>query len=733
MIFRFDRYTLNSETRTLSCGDSTVTLTPKVFQTLLVLVENHARVMSKDELFEHIWPHQTVEEANLTQNISILRKALEEATYGKRFIATFHGHGYRFVEPVEVENVHYGLGVSATPSEPELDRWECMAAPTAPEISQGEEPPRTATVPPKSRRGSLVVAAFVLLSMALVAIGLYLGERHGLRQGVVEPLEVTPLTRMEGAQYQPAWSADAKQLAFIASSPRDESSSIWIQSAGEVRPRQVLTGAGQFSSPAWSPDGKSLAFIHFQQDAAEIVIFSLADSTSRRLTTLFPHRYGLNYRHLCWSPDGRLLAVDDKANENDPLSLYLVYINNGEKLRLTYPNMDIIGDVAPRFSPDGARVAFIRVKYQFVNDVFVLPVAGGEARRLTDQSHLLGDVDWQTKDSLVFSGKLDDAFRFWRLDLRDPANRATLASVVGTDLPLQFSISRQSVQAAFSAYGPDLNIWALDLTKLPSSPELWSSVIRTPGQDIEPSLSPDNTKMAFRSDTSGQMQLWVGQPDGTGASRVDTGTTIPSVYCWTHDGRSLLFASSITPGLFEVSLTSQHALRQIRTDLTLNHPACSADGKSVFAVNRNFLYRVSLLDSASEKITDQGGYPIIPSKDGRYLYFAQGRMDTTISRLDLQTRQQTVVVASLMPGYSDCWGVTSKGILFLTMEARPVIKFHSFATGKETTLAEVSGVLPPVGLSGFSISPDERTLFVVRADPVSANIQATSLAVIMKH
>jgi hypothetical protein len=77
--------------------------------------------------------------------------------------------------------------------------------------------------------------------------------------------------------------------------------------------------------------------------------------------------------------------------------------------------------------------------------------------------------------------------------------------------------------------------------------------------------------------------------------------------------------------------------------------------------------------------------------------------------------------------------LTSKGILFLTMEARPVIKFHSFATGEETTLAEVSGALPPVGLSGFSISLDERTLFVVRADPVSANIQATSLAVIMKH
>ena len=114
MIFRFDRYTLNSETRTLSYGDSTVPLTPKVFQTLLVLVENHARVMSKDELFEHIWPPQTVEEANLTQNISMLRKALEEATYGKRYIATFHRHGYRFVEPVEIENAHYGHAARAT-------------------------------------------------------------------------------------------------------------------------------------------------------------------------------------------------------------------------------------------------------------------------------------------------------------------------------------------------------------------------------------------------------------------------------------------------------------------------------------------------------------------------------------------------------------------------------------------------------------------------------------------
>jgi Tol biopolymer transport system component len=489
----------------------------------------------------------------------------------------------------------------------------------------------------------------------------------------------------------------------------------------------VLAGSGLFSSPAWSPDGKSLAVVHSRYDTSEIIVFSLTGSVSRRITTLFPHRYGLNYRHLDWSPDGRLLVVDDKANESDPLSLYLVHIGNGEKLRLTYPDMDIIGDVAPRFSPDGKHVAFIRVKYQFENAVFVVPVTGGDARQVTNQPHLLGDVDWETKDGLVFSGRFDDEFRFWRQDLRNPTVSPSLASPVGMDLPLQFSISRVSGRVAFSAYGPDLNIWSFDLKKPHSAPDAWSSIVRTPGEDIEPSISPDGTKMAFRSDTSGRIQLWVSDRDGKGASALDTGTMRPSVYCWSHNSDALIFAATSPPGLFEVSLSPGHTLRRISPDLSMSHPACSVDGRSVFATNRNFMYRISLQDGTSEKITDQGGAPIVQSKDGRYLYFAQGRMDSSISRLDLVTRQQQVIVSSLMPGYSDSWALTSKGIIFLKMESVPVIQFYDFDTGKEATIDAFKGGLPPVGSSGFFISPDEQTLFIVRDDSVSANIQATKL------
>jgi Tol biopolymer transport system component/DNA-binding winged helix-turn-helix (wHTH) protein len=739
MIFRFDSYTLDSDTRTLSSRDSTVALTPKAFQALLVLVENSARVMSKAELFESLWPQQVVEESNLTQTISMLRKALEEAANGKRYIATFHGHGYRFVEPVIVDrnprNVDVGQefienkpSSSSTPVE-----GVSMSTPgLAPDRRAEENGTATFRVPRGKRRQFLLTSIGVLLNMS-VFVFLFLRGHDSIPPVGAQPLEITTLTRMEGSQFQPSWSRDGKELAFVDTLPNDGNSSIYVQVTGDVKPRQLISGGGSISSPVWSPNGRSLAFIRNTQDTAEILIFSLDDSVSRKLTSLFPHRYGLDYRRLDWSPDGNFLVVDDKTNDTDPLSLYLVHVGDGKKLRLTYPNMDIIGDVAPRFSPDGTKVAFIRVKYQFQEGVFVLPVTGGEARQLTDELHVLSDVDWQTNDGLVFNGRLDDEFRFWRRDIRIPNASSTLVSAIGTDLPSQFSVSRQSGQIAFSTNGPDLNIWSVDLTKQFAASTAWTSIINTPGQDLEPSISPDGSKMAFRSDQGGHTRLWVSRRDGTETFPVDTGGLEPAVYCWERNSGGFIFSPQFDSGLFEASLSPSNKLRRI-TDLPLNHPSCSVDGKSVFAISSNFVYRVSILDRSVEKITDDGGAPIVQSTDGRYLYFAHGRMDSIISRLDLLTRKQTVVVDSLAQGYSESWALTAKGIIFLKMDSGgPTIAFHEFATGRESVVTRFKGSLPPVGLSQFSISPDERTLFVVRADPVSADIQSAYLTSFAKH
>lgn len=99
-IYEFGRFRLDAAERTLRRGDEPVPLTPKVFGILLALVENSGRVVGKDELMHHVWPDSFVEEGNLTQNVSLLRKALGEAADGKPYIETVARRGYRFAASV---------------------------------------------------------------------------------------------------------------------------------------------------------------------------------------------------------------------------------------------------------------------------------------------------------------------------------------------------------------------------------------------------------------------------------------------------------------------------------------------------------------------------------------------------------------------------------------------------------------------------------------------------------
>ena len=101
LIYEFEDFHLNPAKRLLSKGgDGDVPLMPKAFDTLLYLVERGGKVIEKDELMSAIWVDTIVEENNLTQNISILRRVLGEKHGENRFIATVPGHGYKFVAEV---------------------------------------------------------------------------------------------------------------------------------------------------------------------------------------------------------------------------------------------------------------------------------------------------------------------------------------------------------------------------------------------------------------------------------------------------------------------------------------------------------------------------------------------------------------------------------------------------------------------------------------------------------
>lgn len=99
-IYEFGPFRLDIAERRLLRNGNAVSLTPKVFDTLAVLVQKSGHVVGKEELMSEVWPASFVEESNLTQNIFILRKVLGVSREGQSFIETVSKRGYRFVAPV---------------------------------------------------------------------------------------------------------------------------------------------------------------------------------------------------------------------------------------------------------------------------------------------------------------------------------------------------------------------------------------------------------------------------------------------------------------------------------------------------------------------------------------------------------------------------------------------------------------------------------------------------------
>lgn len=111
-MYEFGPFCLNPSERRFLRGSEPIPLRVKVFDTLALLVENHGRLLTKEELMKAVWPDAVVEENNLNHNISVLRKALGEKATGQAYIETVPRVGYRFVAEVQ----ETGSGESSAPA-----------------------------------------------------------------------------------------------------------------------------------------------------------------------------------------------------------------------------------------------------------------------------------------------------------------------------------------------------------------------------------------------------------------------------------------------------------------------------------------------------------------------------------------------------------------------------------------------------------------------------------------
>jgi TolB-like protein/DNA-binding winged helix-turn-helix (wHTH) protein/Flp pilus assembly protein TadD len=179
--YKFGAFRLDASGRVLYRGEERVSLTPKVVETLLLLVENHGEMVDKDELIRRVWPSTFVEETNLTRNISVLRKALGDSEEGQEFIETIPKRGYRFIAAV--------AGVPAAPG-------------PAPVV-------RAVPAPSRWRRTAVLVLA-ALAALFVGAAATYVLKRHfaprASPQSAKVMLAVLPFRNLSGDPEQECFS-----------------------------------------------------------------------------------------------------------------------------------------------------------------------------------------------------------------------------------------------------------------------------------------------------------------------------------------------------------------------------------------------------------------------------------------------------------------------------------------------------------------------------------------------
>src|SRR4030095_10787855 len=230
----FDEFQVMTGMRLLIAGGKPVPLTSKAFDTLVVLIENRDRVVTKDELLTSVWPDVEVEEGNVTQQIFLLRKALGETAQQPRYIITIPGHGYRFT-----------ARVNAISEDTTATAWLPNGAPS-----------RQAT------RGSMFFATGLTL-FGVIALAIVLGSRWLPMDQARVPADFTrhiaKITE-SGKATLSAISRDGRYVAYIEND--GDEYSLLLKQVGTEGKTPVIPGQPlPMFSPSFSPDGEHIYFV----------------------------------------------------------------------------------------------------------------------------------------------------------------------------------------------------------------------------------------------------------------------------------------------------------------------------------------------------------------------------------------------------------------------------------------------------------------------------------------
>jgi Tol biopolymer transport system component/DNA-binding winged helix-turn-helix (wHTH) protein len=515
-LYEFGPFRVDAVKCVLVRDGEVVPLTPKTFETLLVLIRNRGRVLEKEELLKEVWPDTFVEENNLARNISALRKALGEGLNEHKYIVTVPGRGYRFV--ADVTEVDEMGEVINDQSDGAMNDWPAGSAVAAGAGSNGVEASAPVGVAGNwitNRKPSWVLASIILIvGIPIIAYVVPVVDQRLHANRLQPPRKLWQVTFDPGLESEPTWSPDGRFLAY--SSDRAGNYDIWVQSVGEGKPIQVTNSPAHEWQPDWSPDGTQIVF-RSESDGGGLYVVPALGGHKRKIA-------GFGY-YPSWSPDGsRILFYSSVVRSiAEPPKMYLVTLDGSHPQEVLGGFLAEFGSFRMSWHPDGRRVSVWGRHFREGWGFWTVPVAGGTpvksaldtevADQIKDVGVRFTEFLWAPSGTaLYFEGESQAVNNIWKVEV----DAQTLGWVgglerltTGAGLDTEIALSSDGKKLAFSIRSQPTRLWSLPFdaaTGLLAGP---GTPITGAGVDaLFPDLSPDGKKLVYRKQRAGREELW---------------------------------------------------------------------------------------------------------------------------------------------------------------------------------------------------------------------------------
>ncbi|WP_406234778.1 winged helix-turn-helix domain-containing protein [Isoptericola jiangsuensis] len=478
-------------------------LTPKALGVLRVLLRQPGRVVTREELFAEVWPDTLPTNDVLTQAVTQLRKAFStDQDNGQTYIETIAKTGYRLLVPVQVlaDAVPEGAEDAASPEALAVDEPMAVLQPAADAAARRRW---------RYWRRRLLLALGVAMLLALLVLTVLLVRRPS---PVSSPVDAAVedgtrvigsperpyrlITATAGFETYPTLSPDGSQVAYEGANEDGKGgNAIKVQTSGNAPARQLLSppeGAND-RFPTWSPDGREIAFARFGANGSCQVLVASATGGALRQATRCD---GTELLSFDWTPDGRGLVFGSMVGRYAHRGIRVLDLPTGQWRAIDYAVDEDDFDYAPRYSPDGRWLVFVRNPQ--LGDLWRVPAAGGTPEQLTNESAELRGWAWLGDGrTIVFGRRVDSEARLYYLDVA----RRTLRDA-GLDDAQWPAVSRRGDMLAFVHRRAQFGVFRMSATG--GSERLFASS----GRDAQPMLAPDGHQLVFSSDRSGSFALW---------------------------------------------------------------------------------------------------------------------------------------------------------------------------------------------------------------------------------